>query len=198
MTYGDEIRRKLVHLGSAAFPIAYWTTSKPIMLGVLIPLAAVAILAEMLRHLSPDFRALIDRWLGRVLRKAEAHTLTGATYVTLAALLSVLLFEKPIAICVLLFLSVSDALASLLGIRFGRVRFLGKSLVGSTTFFVSACAVGLCVLSGQPLLALAGALVGTLVEALPLKLGTYKIDDNLSIPLITGAAMTALQSTLAS
>jgi hypothetical protein len=42
MTYGDEIRRKLVHLSSGAFPVAYWLTDRPFMLRVLVPLVAVA------------------------------------------------------------------------------------------------------------------------------------------------------------
>ncbi|MFQ5806636.1 MAG: diacylglycerol/polyprenol kinase family protein [Phycisphaerae bacterium] len=196
MTYGDEIRRKLIHLGSAAFPLAYWATDRQFMLRVLVPLAAVAIVAETLRRLSPGFRAFIDRWLGRVLRRTEAHTFTGATYVTVANLLAIVLFEKPIAITVLLFLSVSDALASLVGIRFGTVRFLGKSLAGSMAFFVSGAAIALYVLRATPLVGLAGALIGTVVEALSLKIGAHKLDDNLSIPLITGAAMTGLQAAL--
>jgi dolichol kinase len=196
MTYGDEIRRKLIHLSSGAFPVAYWLTDRPFMLRVLVPLVVVAIVAETLRHWSPGFRAFIDRWLGRIIRQAEAHTLTGATYVTLAALLTIVLFEKPIAITALLFLAVSDALASLVGIRFGRARFFGKSLAGSTAFFVSAGVISLLVLSATPLIALAGALVGTVVEAVPLKIGGYRLDDNLSIPLIAGAAMTALSAAL--
>jgi dolichol kinase len=197
MTDGDEIRRKLVHLSSGAFPVAYWLTDRPFMLRVLVPLVAVAIVAETLRHQNPGFRALIDRWLGRIIRQAEAHTLTGATYVTLAALLTIVLFEKPIAITALLFMSVSDALASLVGIRFGRARFFGKSLAGSAAFFVSAGVIGLLVLSATPLIALAGALVGTVVEAVPLKIGGYRLDDNLSIPLIAGAAMTAVSAAFA-
>jgi dolichol kinase len=194
MTYGDELRRKLIHFGSAAFPLVYWATNQTVMLCVLIPLAVLAIVLETLRQYRPGVRALIDRCLGRVLRSTEARTLTGATYVTLANLLAILLFEKRIAVTVLLFLSVSDALASLVGIRFGRVRFLGKSLAGSTAFFVSAGAIGLCVLPDMPLVALAGALLATIVEALPLKAGEHKLDDNLLIPLVTGAAMAGLQA----
>jgi len=197
MTYRDEVRRKLIHLGSAAFPLAYWDTDRPFMLRVLIPLALLAVVLEVLRHTLPGFRALLDRVLGRVLRAAEAHTLAGATYVTFGTLLAILLFDKPIAVTVLLFLAVSDALASLVGLRFGRARFLGKSLAGSTAFFVSAVAIAWCVLPHTPLVAVLGALVGTVVEALPLRLGAWKVDDNLAIPLITGAAITWLSAVLA-
>jgi dolichol kinase len=193
MTYGHELQRKLVHIVSAVIPILYWATDRPFMLCVLIPLAVIALVAELLRHLRPNFRLFIDRWLGHMLRDAEAHTLTGATYVTLASLLTILLYDKPIAVSVLLFLQISDALASLIGIRFGKARFLGKSLAGSTAFFVSAGVIGVLVFPDRPALAISGALVGTIVEALPLRLGAFKVDDNLSIPLITGAVMTMLQ-----
>jgi dolichol kinase len=196
MTYQQEIWRKLIHLGSAAFPIAYWLTNQTVMLWVLVPLTVIAVGAETLRHLRPGFRALVDRWLGRLLRRAEDHTLTGATCVTLAALLSILLFDKPIAIAVLLFLSISDALASLVGIRFGRVRIGHKTLEGSAVFLVSAVAIALLVLRSAPLVAVFGAVVATVVEALPLKIAGHKLDDNLTIPLVSGAAMTLLWEVL--
>jgi dolichol kinase len=196
MTYGDELRRKLIHLGSAAFPLTYWATDQEFMLRVLVPLVIVALAAETLRRHRPGFHAFIDRWLGRVLRKAEARTLTGATCVTLGALLAIVLFSKPIAITVMLFLSISDALASLVGLRFGKVRFLGKTLAGSSAFLVSAGAIALFMLPEAPLVALVGALVGTVVEALPLRIKHYKLDDNLTIPLAAGVAMSALEIAL--
>lgn len=197
MTYGDEIRRKLIHLGSAAIPLAYWATSREFMLGALVPLAVLAIGAETLRRHHRGFHDFIDRWLGRVLRRAETRTFTGATYVALAALITIALYDRPIAITALLFLAVSDALASLVGRRFGTVGFLGKSLAGSTAFFVSAAGIAWFTLAETPLTALAGALAGTIVEALPLRLGAHKLDDNLTIPLAAGAAMSLTQALLA-
>jgi dolichol kinase len=196
MTYGDEVRRKLIHLASAIIPLVYWATDRRFMLSALVPLVAIAIVVELLRHYNRRVRGFIQRWLGRVVREAEAHAVTGATYVTLASLLTIAIFPKPFAITALLFLAVCDALASLIGIRFGRTRYFGKSLVGSAAFFLSASAIALLALRGMPLVALAGALVGTIVEALPLKIGRYKLDDNLVIPLTSAAAMWALQAVL--
>ncbi len=193
MTYLEEIWRKLVHLASATIPIVYWFTTKQFVLGALIPLAGLAIVIEALRHGRPAVREFIDSWLGRIIRRAETHTLTGATYVVFAALLAIVLFDKPIAITVLLFLSISDALASLIGIRFGRRRFLGKTLAGSTAFLVSAVAIALLLMHESPLIAVSGAVVATIVEALPLKIAGYKIDDNLSIPIAAGSVMSLLQ-----
>ena len=194
MTYQEEIWRKVVHLASAAIPIVYWFTTKQFMLRALIPLTCLAIVIEALRHGHPAVREFIDYWLGRIIRRAETHTLTGATYVVLASLLSILLFDKPIAITILLFLSISDALASLIGIRFGWRRFLGKSLAGSTAFLVSAATIALLLMYDSPLVAISGAIVATIVEALPLKIAGQKIDDNISIPLAAGSVMSLLQA----
>jgi len=196
MTYWDEIRRKLIHLSSIAFPLVYWATNREFMLWVLIPLCVIAVLIEALRRYHPRCRDFIDRWLGRVIRKAEAETFTGATYVTIGALLAIILFPEPIAITVLLFLSISDALASLIGIRFGRIHFLGKSLAGSSAFFLSAAAIALFMLPDRPRVALLGALIGTIVEALPIQINKQKLDDNLTIPLVTGIAMMGLERVL--
>jgi len=193
MTYLGEIGRKLIHLSSATIPIVYWFTSREFALRAMIFLSVAALVVEALRYSRPGFRAFIDRWLGRVIREAEARTMTGATYVLLGGLLAVALFPKPIAITVLLFLSISDALASLIGIRFGRIRLWGKTLIGSLTFLISAVAIALFVLSEAPFVGFVGALVATLAEAIPLKLAGQKIDDNLTIPLIAGAVMTWIQ-----
>lgn len=118
--------------------------------------------------------------------------MTGATYVILGAFLAVLLFPRKVAISAMLFLSISDAAASLVGIKFGRIHFLGKSLTGSLAFFVSAAIIVYFAQPGPWWVGLIGALTATVVEALPLKLGGHKLDDNLTIPLSAGAVMTLL------
>src|SRR5437867_3786827 len=113
MTYWDEIGRKSIHLGSSVFSLIYWFTDKTSMLWLMIPLVAFAIAVESLRQFVPAVQAFIQRWLGNILRVEEKRLFTGATYVAIGVLISVLLFPKPIAITVMLFLSISDALASL-------------------------------------------------------------------------------------
>ena len=193
VTYKEEIARKLVHLASATIPLVYCYASRDFMLVALGILSAVALGIEFFRATRAGARAFIDRWLGRIIRTAESATMTGATYVVLGGLLAIFLFEKRIAIAVLLFLSISDALASLVGIKFGRVKLLGKkSLAGSLAFFLSAAAIVSFVQPSAWWIGLLGAFTATIVEALPLKIAGYKLDDNLTIPLIAGAVMTGL------
>jgi dolichol kinase len=135
----------------------------------------------------------VQRTLGRILRADEGKLLTGATYVAISVLLVVLLFpDKRIGATVLLFMSVSDALASLVGMKIPSARFLGKSVAGSAAFFLSAVAIALWQLPDRWLLAIIGAADATLIEAAPLRIGESRVDDNLAIPLGSGAIMTLL------
>lgn len=192
MTYKEELVRKLVHLSSTAVPLTYCYASREFMLAALSILTTIALGAELLRARHSGCRAFIDRWLGKIIRGRETSTMTGATYVMLGCLLSVVLFPRKVAIAALLFLSISDALASLIGIKFGRARLFGKSLAGSTAFLVSAVAIVHFVQPAPPWIGIAGALTATVVEALPLKLAGRMLDDNLTIPLSAGTVMCGL------
>lgn len=193
MTYWDEVRRKSIHLASAGFPLAYWLTDRTFMLWVLVPLVAFALIVETARQFVPAVESFVQRWLGTIMRVEEKRLFTGATYVVISCLIMIFFFPKEIAITTLLFMSISDAAASLVGIRVGGPRFLGKSLAGSTAFFVTAVAIALWQLPGKPLIGLVGAAVATVAEALSLKWGPIKIDDNFAIPLAGGGMMMLLE-----
>lgn len=194
MTYWDEIRRKAIHLGSAGFPVIYWLTdNRTLMLQILIPLVLFAIIVETARQFSPAIEALVQRWLGKIMRLEEKRLFTGATYVVISALIMIAFFPKPIAVAALLFMSISDAAASLIGIRFGKVRFLGKSLAGSSAFLVTALAIAVLIMPRTLLTGAIGAVAATIAEALSLRWGPIKIDDNLAIPLTSGLVMILAQ-----
>ena len=89
-------------------------------------------------------------------------------------------------------LIVSDTFAALIGRKFGRKKFMRKSVEGSTAFFIFA----LFVIAFTPkveysmteyLIGIIAAIVGTVVEA-----SSWNIDDNLSIPLSVGVVMWGL------
>ena len=190
MTYWDEIQRKTIHLGSAAFPIVYWLTdNRTLMLQILIPLVVFAIVVESARQFSPVVEEFVQRWLGKIMRLEEKRLFTGATYVVISALIMIAFFPSKIAIATLLFMSISDAAASLIGIRFGKVRFLGKSLAGSSAFLVSALAIAAWIMPDRLVVGAVGAVVAMIAEALSLRWGPIKIDDNLAIPLSSGTVM---------
>ena len=75
-----------------------------------------------------------------ILKATEKEEITGATYFLLAAFFSFFFYGADVAIPVLLFVSVGDPVAGLVGARAPGPRLWGKSPVGSVAFFVAALA----------------------------------------------------------
>lgn len=186
--FGREVVRKSIHICSSVFALLYWCVGREWMIAIGAGLTALALILETPRFLFPTYADVIERLLGGILRASERWRPTGASYIALAILLVALLFPQRIGITVLLFMSVSDALASVIGKRWGRARFLGKSRLGSATFFVSACLIGLAVLGGPLWWVAVGAAAAAIAEATPVRFGGYQVDDNLLTPLAGGAA----------
>jgi dolichol kinase len=185
MISGVEIRRKIVHLATLIVPAGYVMTSRETVLVFVIPLFLGLLAVDVLRHFHPGLASLFKRFFfGKVLREEEKPTLMGSTYFLFSTILTLLLFPKPIAIASLLILILSDTAAALVGMAIGRTRIFGKTLEGSAAFFL----VSLLIVWLYPNLprfsGTLAALGGTVIELLPIRL-----NDNLSIPLVTGAIM---------
>lgn len=189
-----EINRKLFHLCTAVIPLGCLLLPRTAVLWILGAAVAFALATELARHANSRVQALLRAKIGFMVRHSEWQRLFGSTYLLIGALLSVWLFTRDIAVAVLLVLSVSDTFASLIGLRYGRSQFLGKSLAGSSAFFVTAFLVlwG-CASRDSAAVAYVAALVATFAEALPtLRLGRLELNDNLTVPLLTGAVLSAL------
>jgi dolichol kinase len=192
-SYGTEFIRKGIHLFSLLIPVVYYFITKSTALAILVPLTLAFGLSDVCRLFIPSVGRVYNTWFGFLLRSHEQNEhgrrLNGATYVLLAATLLVLFFPKVIAITSIAVLIISDTSAALIGRRFGRHRFMSKSLEGASAFFLS----GLLVIAFAPkveyalaeyVIGAAAAFLGAVVEASPIGL-----DDNLSIPLTVGGVM---------
>lgn len=195
--YRDELFRKLIHLTSLSIPIVYYFITEETAAIILGILTVVALILDLGRYIHPKVGKIFYNIFGFLLRKHELDhkkkNLNGATYVLISALISVLIFPKVIFISAFSILIISDSLAALIGRKFGRRKFLSKSLEGTFTFFVSACIVILFTpkVSGyfeEYLIGFVAAFVGAIVENVSFKL----VDDNLSIPLSVGFTLWGL------
>jgi len=194
-SYRVEIIRKAIHLCSIAIPIYYFLTPRTVALRLCATVTVFALTVDIARHYYPPLEQLVNRTFGWLLRSHEADRdrkrLSGATWVLISATLALWIFPKIIAITGFCVLIVADMAAALIGRRYGRHKFLAKSVEGSAAFFLSA----LLVVTFLPkieyalseyLVGAGAALVATIVEALPIDL-----DDNFSVPMSFGAAMWA-------
>jgi dolichol kinase len=191
--YRHELVRKGIHIFSLSIPIVYFFIPRQTALYLLLPVAAAFIAVDIARYYISPVSDWFYRWFGWLLRKHESDSarkrLNGASNVLISASICVLLFPKIIAINAFAVLIISDTTSALIGRRFGSRRFLAKSLEGSLAFFISAVMVILIApkvgkLPMEYLIGIAAAAVGTVTEALPLK-----IDDNLSIPISVGFSL---------
>jgi dolichol kinase len=128
------------------------------------------------------------RWLAPLLKGDESAHITGATYMVVAGLLLFLLYGKDVAVPAMLFLSLGDPAAAVVGSRLRGPRFRGKSPGGTLAFIaVGAAATGVVVAAGgvdHHWALWVGAVVAGLVE-----LASIPPDDNFTIPILAGTAM---------
>lgn len=184
----EELVRKLIHLSTIIIPISYrylFDYNREVALFYVVPLLFFAVIIELIRLKNKRANKLFIRFFGVYIRKQEECGLTGATYLLISCIASIILLQASLAFNVMCFLIIGDALASLVGRHFGK-RFWKnseKSLEGSLAFFIGTFLFALIDLKLLPL-ALIGSLLATIAE-----LSAFPINDNLKIPLLSGAGM---------
>lgn len=193
--YRVEYIRKAIHQFSMLIPVIYYFTPRDIAIKILIFLAFGFIVVDVARYYSPSAQKIFYKLFGFLLRQHErdhrAKNLNGATWVFISALICVVIFPKFIVINAFAILILSDASAAVFGRKFGKHKFLGKSLEGTIAFIIAAIPVVLIApkvqnLPGEYLITMASAVVGGIFEA---GSGNLKVDDNLAIPVSIGATM---------
>ena len=181
--------RRLFHIvACGAIPLLGIFVSPGVMVTLLATMSGLALLVELARLRLPGLNSILVARLKPLLKDTEDQRITGATYIALSALACFLVFDKPIAIVALFFLALGDPMAALVGSRMGGFRVFGKSPLGTLAFVTVAIGVA-GILSSSNVVSfhwglVAGATIAALVELAP-----SFLDDNLTIPLVSGAAM---------
>ena len=167
----------------------YWFISRELALLLLVPLFCGFFMVDLLKNFSGTVSTWYYKSFGSMLRTHELQGnkayLNGATHIIMAALLLVLFFPKIIAVTAFTMVAVSDTLAAIVRKIFGKHHFGTKSLEGSIAFFFSALLIVAIVPGLNVFIGLTMALAATITEALVVRIGDFKIDDNLAIPLIS-------------
>lgn len=189
ITYRQELIRKATHMGSLVFPVSYHFLGldKFSMLVLMVPLASLMFLIDLSRLRRWRFWTGFGGRIGSSMIRAHEKSgdFTGATYILMAFCCTIALYDKPVAVAALSFTIVGDTLAALIGRRFGRLRFGGKSLEGSLACLVGCGLVAWAVPGLLFWVGITGAIVATMAEALSLG-----IDDNVTMPVLSGLFMT--------
>jgi dolichol kinase len=156
----------------------------------------IALFVETARLRIPTFNEKVLRFWGPLMRSCEADRMSGTPFYLLSTVLAFAIFPKPVAVLSVLYLAIGDPVASIFGIIYGKNSpkiAQGKSIIG-TAAGVAACAlVTLIFIKVYPVpvsdgawlgISLVGGLSGGLAELAP-----FDMDDNFTIPMISGFVM---------
>jgi len=186
--YKSEVLRKTFHLVSLSIPTIYYFITKELALSILIPLTIFSLLLDYGRYYNKPLADLIYKIFGFMMRKHEVDSkkknLNGATYVLISAVIVVLIFPKIFVVTAFAVLIIGDMSAALIGRKYGKTKFLLKSLEGTLAFFFFSCLVVLLSpkIEGnlsEYLIGFAAVAVGAIAE----NISSEWTDDNLTIPI---------------
>jgi dolichol kinase len=188
-----SLLRKLIHVAMALVPLCGWLIGHWLATAIAAALVVASLALEAARQWWPWVNRLLWRIIPSVFRGGEERHLLGSTWFALGAWLTLLLFGRDAGGTAVLFLAWGDPAAELVGRRWGRPG-QRKTLAGSVGCLL-ACLAGVATgiwLGGLPLVpALAGVFTATAVER-----WSPPPDDNLWMPVLSGAVMLGVQSLL--
>tara|TARA_B100000809_G_C15041034_1_gene495516 strand:+ start:174 stop:767 length:594 start_codon:yes stop_codon:yes gene_type:complete len=184
----NEVTRKILHLFSSIIPLGYvwFIQDKEIMVVLLGCLSLIAILLEISRKKWDIVESLFEKHFNFMLRQSEFdEDLTGATWLLFGSTITLFLFPIQIAVPSLLFLTVGDAFAAIIGKGIPVGKIGDKHLSGTIAGIVTSCAIALWInqhLPGE--IIILSSVASMLVEVAPIPM-----NDNLTIPLTGGLVM---------
>lgn len=178
----NEILRKLFHLYQLPVIFGYillrYYFSERIATFSIVILLMLILEFEFLRL---DLKVNIPDPLG-IMRRQEKRTATGMLFFVLAIIVVFAVFDFKIALTAILMTTFGDLASALMGIKYGKHKLKsGKSLEGFAAGFLTNLLVGAIFLWEFPMIVIGMAFVASIVE-----LVTYKLDDNLTVPVFAG------------
>ncbi|MDB5037347.1 MAG: hypothetical protein JWQ35_875 [Bacteriovoracaceae bacterium] len=196
-----HFRRRFFHMlsGTLIVLIASCIGSKKVIVMLLCGLSGIAVLIELVRLSWTRANDWTMKLFGSLMRVGEKSQVSGLAHYCLGCTIAAIVFPRSIAFLSILYLAYGDPIASIAGVKFGKHLIwkhnqdVRKSVEGSLACFLF-CAVmtfGLSFLfdmtSALPLddriiFSILGGLGAMIGEILPLK-----TDDNLALPLMSGA-----------
>jgi len=193
-----HLLRKLWHIGVGLIGVIFYLISgiSPDKLAIILfALAGLAIGLDVLRINNQKIQRASLLVMGPFIRKSELKSITGLPFYALGVALSLSLYQEKIAVLSILFLIFADPISSYVGIRFGKDKSLpNKSLQGSLAGFIVCVALTFFYIFFRGninhnllIFALLGGIVGSISEMM-----SFLVDDNLTIPVISGLGLTVL------
>lgn len=167
--------------------IFYIFTDRPVALTAIGAITLFFLLPDLVRLISARVNIFFFQKIKNFYRSSEKNKFSSITIFLFALFLTILIFEKNIAILAASFLTFGDFFSKIFGVAFGRHRIFNKTLEGSLAHFYACLIVGYVLSHYLAVLLpvyLSGAAAASLFELLPLG-----VDDNFSVSLLSASVM---------
>ncbi len=136
-SYAVPVWRRLFHVvAGSSIPLVGIFAPEDRMVLAMAFVAASGLALDLTRFRLSWLNRQFVRWLAPLLKLGEDRQITGATYMVIAGLFAFLLFGSEVAVPAMLFLSLGDPTAGLVGRRMPGARVFGKSPGGTAAFVV--------------------------------------------------------------
>lgn len=194
-----HLPRKIWHVATGLgglFFYDYFQVEQQLMAKMLFVIAIIGFATDLLRQRFPKMNQIVIMLMGPLMRESERNSWSGLPFYALGTSISLFLYPESIALISIFFLVIADPFCSAFGIAFGKHKILGsKSLEGFLACLFASYFIALVYLTSIGfegfnvfIFCLLAAVFASVAELLS---GRY-VDDNLLIPVLSGAGMAGL------
>lgn len=184
-----ELRRQIVHMLSALSIVMLYKIRFINQISLFVILAFGGILSFLSRKKPIPLIKTLLVYFERDYPRSRFPG-QGSFFLVLGSFLSLSIFEENIALAAITIMAIGDAASNIIGLYFGKIKNpfnRVKHLEGTFCAIIfSFFGAWYFVPFNQ---ALSASTLAMFIESIDLKIGPWKIDDNLIIPLIAGATM---------
>lgn len=194
-----HILRKLWHITTGSIGIFIFLNSnqsQTFWATLVLCISVVGFTVDFIRNRAPLFNRIIIKLMGPLMRRSERDGMSGLPFYALGISLSLFFYSRDIAIISTMFLVFSDPLSSFFGVLYGKDKILpNKSLQGAVAGFFTCYLITLFYTMNTSQLGthlLVFSIISGIIGASSELISAFNIDDNLTIPVVSGLGITLL------
>ncbi len=194
-----HILRKLWHISTGSLGLFLFINSEmsqTVWASIIMGIAVAGFSADFIRNRIPAFNSLVIKLMGPLMRRSEREGVSGLPFYALGVSLSLFFYSRDIAIVSSMFLVFSDPLSSFFGVLYGKDKILpNKSLQGAVAGFFTCYLITLFYAMNSSTLGthiLVFSIIAGVIGAASELISAFNIDDNLTIPVLSGLGLTLL------
>lgn len=194
-----HILRKIWHISTGSLALFFFLRSPLSQVwwaSFIMGIAVAGFTIDLVRNRVPGVNKFVLKVMGPLMRRSEREGISGLPFYALGVSISLFCFSRDIAVVSSMFLIFSDPISSFFGVLYGKDKILpNKSLQGAVAGFFTCYLITLFYAMNTTTLGthlLVYSIVAGLIGSASELVSAFNIDDNLTIPVLSGLGMTIL------